>query len=58
MSRLEAADNTVTADTERAYGVGEILLFCRSSARHTVRLAGLLPLAGRGSAERVMLTWR
>ena len=32
-------------------GVGEILLFCRSSARHTVRPAGRFPLAGRGGAS-------
>jgi len=34
-------------------GVGEILHFCRSSAGHILRPAGRLPLAGRGSAERV-----
>src|SRR5215475_12413416 len=29
-------------------GVGEILHFCRSSARHTVRPAGRFPLVGLG----------
>jgi hypothetical protein len=31
--------------------VGEILRFCRSAARHTVRPAGRFPLAGRGGAS-------
>jgi hypothetical protein len=31
--------------------VREILLFCRSAARHTVRPAGRFPLAGRGGAS-------
>jgi hypothetical protein len=31
--------------------VGEILLFCRSSARHIVRPADRFPLAGRGVAS-------
>src|SRR2546423_88006 len=39
-------------------GVGEILHFCRSSARHTVRPAGRSPLAGQGGADCVMLIWR
>jgi hypothetical protein len=38
--------------------VGEILLFCRSSARHTVRPAGRFPIAGLGGAARVMPIWR
>src|SRR5712692_650136 len=32
--------------------VGEILLLCRSSARHTVRPAGRFPLAGGGAGAR------
>ncbi|HWZ05561.1 MAG TPA: hypothetical protein VNY53_01465 [Bradyrhizobium sp.] len=35
-----------------AFGVGEILLFCRSSARHTVRPAGRFPLAGEAALAR------
>jgi hypothetical protein len=38
--------------------VGEILLFCRSSARRTVRPAGRFPIAGLGGAARVMPIWR
>src|SRR4051794_39500104 len=41
-----------------ATGWERFLLFCRSSARHSVPPAGRLPLAGLGGAERVTLIWR
>jgi hypothetical protein len=44
LERLDVTDDTL------GDRVGEILLFCRSAARHTVRPAGRFPLAGGGGS--------
>jgi len=51
-----SSEESVTGDHTRRR-VGEILLLCRSSARHTVRPAGRFPLTGGGAGAR-KTDWR